>query len=56
MFEALDGVGIVLSAAIPEGVVFRTGTSGRILIRVWCMMDEDDMIEELVREFTEITI
>ena len=55
-FAALDGVDIVLSAAIPEGVVFRTGTSGRLIIRVWCMREEDDMIEALIREFNEITI
>jgi hypothetical protein len=55
-FAALDGVNIVLRAAMPEGTVFRTGTSRRITIHVWCMMKEDDMIEELIREFTEITI
>ncbi|MEM2144908.1 MAG: hypothetical protein QW279_06075, partial [Candidatus Jordarchaeaceae archaeon] len=55
-FSALDDVDIVLSGSMPEGIVFRTSFSEGVRIRVWCMMDEDDMIEELIREFTEITI
>lgn len=27
-----------------------------LVIRVWCAMNEDDIIEELIREFTEITV
>jgi hypothetical protein len=54
--DNLDGVTIVLSAAIPEGIVFRTTYPRRQIIHVWCMMEEDEMIEALMREFTTITI
>jgi len=55
-FAALENVNIILSSAIPEGIVFRARVPKGLVIRVWCVMDEDDMIEELIREFTEITI
>jgi hypothetical protein len=54
--SALDDVDIILSAVIPEGIVFRTTYSGRQIIRVWCMMEDDEMIEALMREFTGISI
>ena len=55
-YVALDGVDIILSAAMPEDIVFRTTYLGRQIIRVWCMMEEDVMINELILEFSEIAI
>jgi len=55
-WDNLDGVEIILSGAIPEGIVLRTTYSERQIIRVWCMMEEDEMMEALMREFTTITI
>jgi hypothetical protein len=55
-WDNLDGVEIILSGAIPEGIVLRTTYSERQIIRVWCMMEDDEMIEALMREFTTITI
>ena len=55
-FEALENVDLVLTAAMPEGIVFRARVPKGLVIRVWCMMEEDDMIRELIREFTEITL
>lgn len=37
-WDNLDGVEIILSGAIPEGIVLRTTYSERQIIRVWCMM------------------
>jgi hypothetical protein len=54
--SALDGGEIILSAAIPEGIIFRTTPSGRHIIRVWCMMDEDEMARGLMCEFSIMTL
>ena len=52
----LDEVEIILSGAIPEGMVLHTTYCGRHIICIWCMMEEDEMIEALMREFTGISI
>ncbi|MEM3765827.1 MAG: hypothetical protein QXU46_02225 [Candidatus Bathyarchaeia archaeon] len=55
-FAALENVDIILSSAIPEGVVFCASVPNGLVIRVWCTMNKEDIIEELIREFTEIAI
>ncbi|MEM0358031.1 MAG: hypothetical protein QXL77_06635 [Candidatus Bathyarchaeia archaeon] len=54
--SALDDVDLVLSGAMSERVVFRATYSGRKIVRAWCMVKEDAIMKELMREFSEMTI
>jgi hypothetical protein len=55
-WDNLDEVEIILSGAIPGGMVLHTTYCGRHIICIWCMMEEDEMMEALMREFTGISI
>ncbi|MEM2146759.1 MAG: hypothetical protein QW279_15455 [Candidatus Jordarchaeaceae archaeon] len=45
-FAALE-IDVILSSAFPEETVFRASVPNGLVIRVWCTMSEDDIIEEL---------
>jgi hypothetical protein len=53
----LDGVEFELSGAIPEDEVFCTlGSDGRLIMRFWVEMSDEEIVDALIDLLTEISI
>ena len=56
-FMLLDGVEFELSGAIPENEVFCTlGSNGRLIMRFWVEMSDEEIVDALINLLTEISI
>jgi hypothetical protein len=55
-YAALESVEFIMSAAMPEVAVFCIRVSNKMMIRMSCFLDDDEIIQALIHEFTEITI
>jgi hypothetical protein len=56
-FMLLDGVEFELSGAIPEDEVFCTlGSDGRLIMRFWVEMSDEEIVDALINLLTEISI
>ena len=56
-FMLLDGVEFELSGAIPENEVFCTlGSDGRLIMRFWVEMGDEEIVDSLIELLTEISI
>jgi len=56
-FMLLDGVEFELSGAIPENEVFCTlGSDGRLIMRFWVEMSDEEIVDSLINLLTEISI
>jgi hypothetical protein len=56
-FMLLDGIEFELSGAIPEDEVFCTlGSDGRLIMRFWVEMSDEEIADALINLLTEISI